>query len=97
MSDFTLPSGRVLTIKERPKWGDMRAATNAGMAAERDGNHYGHARATVLMARMTGLSVEEIDDLDFDDEEALATEVGRRTEPRGPKEEAPFETPSQPS
>ena len=81
MPSFTLPSGRAVELKERPKWGDIKAAINAGLASEAKGEHFGFAKATELNARMTGLTVAEIDDLDSADEEALSAEVAKRSAP----------------
>jgi hypothetical protein len=90
MTEVTLPSGRKVNVKARPSWGDWLAADNAGRAAERDGDGYGNARATELMARMSDLARDEVMALDFDDADALAGLIRERTRPREVAEEAPF-------
>jgi len=77
MSDFTLPSGRVVQLKPEPTWGDLGEADEAGLTAEKEGRAFGHARATRMMALMTGLSDEEVKRLPESDANALAGTIRR--------------------
>jgi len=78
LSDFTLPSGRILQLKEEPTWGDECDADEAGYEAERAGKSWGNARVTALMAIMTGLPTEEVRQLKRSDYRALSAEIRKR-------------------
>lgn len=87
-----LPSGRVISLRERPTYGDMTEARRAYREAGVEGGV--HAFNVTLMSRMSGLTAEEIDGLDYDDGDALQSEVDRRVAPRSVDQERFFETPS---
>lgn len=94
MPDFTLPSGRVIQLKERATWGDISDAQDIMVELGGKMNHYYRGLDSV----MSGLPVQEIRDLDPEDGRALEQEVIKRSGKRSVEDEDPFATPStQPS
>jgi hypothetical protein len=90
LPDFTLPSGRIVQLKERATWGDISDAQDTAQIMGGKMNHYYRALDSI----MSGLSIDEIRSLDPDDGRALEKEVMRRAGARSVEDEAPFATPS---
>jgi hypothetical protein len=86
MSEFTLPSGRVLTLKDRANWGDISDAQDEAVVLGGKLNHYYRALDSI----MTGLTLDEVRALDPDDGRALEKEVMRRSGARSVEDETPF-------
>ena len=90
MADFTLPSGRVVAIKDRPTYGEVCDAQDAAYESKRL-----NAYMQSLMASQTGLPLEGLRALTPEDGVALEAELTRRQ--RGDEATAPLENPSPPS
>lgn len=89
MSEFTLPSGRVVNLKERATYGDLCDAQDAQRETGKMNAFY-----LSLEASLSGLSVAELRALDIQDGRALEAECLRRSGERSVEAEAPFENPS---
>jgi hypothetical protein len=90
LPDFTLPSGRVVQLKDEPTWGDMCDADEVAVAAEREGRNWPNARATHLMSAMTGMDANDIRAMGNRDVSALAAECKRRALPKDEPSEQEF-------
>lgn len=89
MSEFTLPSGRVINLKERATYGDLCDAQDAQRETGKMNAFY-----LSLEAALSGLAIAEIRELDIDDGRALEEETLKRSGKRSVEAEAPFESPS---
>lgn len=89
MPDFTLPSGRVIQLKDRASYGDLCDAQDAQAAAGKPNAFY-----LTLEALLSGLSTDELRGLDIEDGRALERAAMERTGARSVEVEAPFENPS---
>ncbi len=75
MSQFTLPSGRLVDIKDEPTYGDELKAMKVSLSG--DAVEYLYAKYAVMCP---SVSREAIDGYTRDDGHALGLEVNRRYE-----------------
>lgn len=90
MSQFTLPSGRVVELRE-PTWGDELHVTSLGL--QKGPEEYTYAKYAAIVQ---GLTREEIAALPRPDGRALTKEVTRIFEGRPEDQEVPFKNGSAP-
>lgn len=90
MSEFTLPSGRALQLKDQVSYGDVCDAEDESARLARDGKASVNAFSLTLMAAMSGLPLSEVRELSKEDGRALYEEVTRLYQLREPSDEAPF-------
>lgn len=95
MSEFTLPSGRVIELPAEPTYGQVVDALDYARASGHDSALYHYYVG--LIAAMSGMSPAEVLALPFRDGIAMRNEVIKREEGRPAEEEAPFEPASTPT
>jgi hypothetical protein len=89
LPDFTLPSGRVIQLKERASYGDLIDAQDAQQASGKINTFY-----VALEASLSGLTIDELRALDIEDGRALEVEMLKRAGKRSVEDEVPFGNPS---